>query len=65
MIQAWERVGDSKVSRSTFINPQFMASYSKGDLRLTRFFQNQVMIMFLQKEQIHDIILRLEMQNCI
>lgn len=39
MIQAWERVGDSKVSRSTFINPQFMASYSKGDLRLTRFFQ--------------------------
>nr|WP_315401487.1 RagB/SusD family nutrient uptake outer membrane protein [uncultured Sphingobacterium sp.] len=39
MIQAWERVGDSRVSRSTFIDPKFMAKYSKGDLRLTRFFQ--------------------------
>lgn len=39
MIQAWERVGDSRVSRSTFIDPKFMANYSKGDLRLTRFFQ--------------------------
>jgi len=39
MIQAWERVGDSRVSRSTFINPAFMDTYGVGDKRLERFFQ--------------------------
>ncbi|KKX47884.1 MULTISPECIES: RagB/SusD family nutrient uptake outer membrane protein [Sphingobacterium] len=39
MIQAWEEVGKTNVSRSTYISPSFMAKYKAGDLRVNRYFQ--------------------------
>lgn len=39
MIQAWEEVGKTNVSRSTYINLSFIAKYNEGDLRVNRYFQ--------------------------
>lgn len=39
MIQALEEVGKTNVSRSTYINPSFLARFKEGDLRVNRYFQ--------------------------
>ncbi|AIM38929.1 hypothetical protein KO02_21165 [Sphingobacterium sp. ML3W] len=41
MIQAWEEVGKTDVSRSTFISPALLAKYEKGDLRFARYFEKR------------------------
>lgn len=39
MIQAWERVGSSSVSRSTFISSELLNKYADGDFRKAIYFQ--------------------------
>ncbi|MEN5194193.1 RagB/SusD family nutrient uptake outer membrane protein [Sphingobacterium faecium] len=41
MIQAWEEVGKSNVSSSTFISPALLAKYKEGDLRFVRYFETR------------------------
>jgi len=39
MIQAWENVANPTITRSTFLDPEFLKKYSAGDLRVARYFQ--------------------------
>lgn len=39
MIQAWEESANATVTRSTYIDPAFLAKYAAGDLRASRYFQ--------------------------